>query len=121
MKHRPQRQVWSQTQSAVATALLFFILAGCVRVPLNKDAIRTQLISATANDLTILNWSSRTDMIYTVMVSDRFTSAQWQPLPEGTNLRGTGDTMELRIKEDPNHPRTYKLQAVPLRPVGRSP
>ena len=104
--------------SAALAALVLYAAAGCVRVPAEseKNKIVTQLISATANGLTILRWESRSDLIYTILVANRFATADWKPLEKGGNLRGTGEAMELRIPEDPSRPRTYKLMAVPLHP-----
>lgn len=102
------------SMSAALAALMLFSTGGCVRVPLQRDKIETRLISATANGQTILCWESRTDLLYTVLVADRFETAQWQQLEGYVNLQGTGNTMQFRLAEDPNHPRTYKLRALPL-------
>jgi len=100
-------------------ALVLFAAAGCIRVPTDaeKHKIVTHLITATANGQTILRWDSRQDLIYTILVGDRFNSTQWTPLPIGSNLRGTGAPIELTIPEDPNRMRTYKLMAVPTQPA----
>lgn len=101
---------------AALAALVLYAGAGCIRVPAEseKNKIVTQLVSATANGLTILQWKSRTDLIYTVLVANRYAATDWKPLENGTSLRGTGETMELRIPEDLSHPRTYKLMASPV-------
>ena len=98
-------------------ALILFSTSGCVRVPVQRDKIETRLISASANGQTTLWWESRTDLLYTVLVADRFETAQWKPLEGYVNLHGTGGTMQFRLSEDPNRPRTYKLQALPLKKV----
>jgi hypothetical protein len=100
--------------SAALAALVLFSVGGCVRVPVQRDKIETRLISATANGQTILCWESRTDLLYTVLVADRFETAQWKQLEGFVNLRGTGGTMQFQLAEDPHHPRTYKLRALPL-------
>ncbi|MCX7009945.1 MAG: hypothetical protein NTY53_22345 [Kiritimatiellaeota bacterium] len=101
-------------------ALVLYAAAGCVRVPAEseKNKIVTQLITATANGLTILRWETRPDLEYTILTADRFNAVQWKPLENGKNLRGSGEPIELRVSEDPNHPRTYKLLAVPVQPTG---
>ena len=105
----------SRTGAALA-ALALLAVVGCVRVPTDaeKHKIVTHLITATANGQTILRWDSRTDLIYTVLVGNRFNATQWKPLPQANNLRGTGRPIELTIPEDPNRPQTYKMMAVPV-------
>jgi hypothetical protein len=100
-------------------ALVLWAGAGCVRVPTDaeKHKIVTHLITATANGQTLLRWDSQKDLIYTVLVGDRFTATQWTPLPNGANLRGTGAPIEMSIPENPNRVRTYKLMAVPVPPA----
>lgn len=82
---------------------------------MQRDMIETRLISATANGQTTLCWDSRTDLLYTVLVADRFETSQWQPLAGYANLPGTGKRMEFHLREDSGHPRTYKLLALPLK------
>ena len=110
---------WQAHTSAALVALVLFMAGGCVRVPTDaeKHKIVTHLITATANGQTILHWDSRKDLIYTILVGERFTSTQWTALPNGSNLRGTGAPIELTIPEDPNRPRTYKLMAKPAQPA----
>ena len=116
MKQRCQHYAIVLVPSAVMAALVMFMAAGCVRVPVKRDKIETRLISVTANGYTVLSWNSRADMIYTVLVADRLTSSHWEPLPSGINLRGTGATMQLGVQEVAGGSRTYKLIAAPLRP-----
>jgi len=117
MRFTGQRQLTDK--SAVWAALLLLALAGCVRVPTDeeKSKIVTQLITATANGQTFLRWETRRDLQYTVLMADRFTAAQWKPLENAQNLRGTGEPIELRVSENPNRPRSYKLLAVPVQPA----
>jgi hypothetical protein len=121
MRPDDSRNALAVMTSAALAALVLYVGAGCIRVPAEseKNKIVTQLISATANGLTILRWESRSDLIYTILVANRLSSSEWKPLENGVNLRGTGEAMELRIPENPSHPRTYKLMAVPLHPPKR--
>lgn len=114
MRSPSQRQLTDK--SAVCAALLLLTVAGCVRVPTDeeKSKIVTQLITATANGQTFLRWETRRDLQYTVLTAERFTATQWKPLEHAQNLRGTGEPIELRVPEDPNRPRSYKLLAVPV-------
>jgi len=114
-----QARGWQAYTSAALIVLLLFAAVGCVRVPTDaeKHKIVTHLITATANGQTILRWDSRKDLIYTILVGDRFTATQWTPLPNGSHLRGTGSPIELTIPEDPNRIRTYKLMASPAQPA----
>ena len=117
MKPQEQSLGWKARTGATWVALVLF--AGCVRVPTDaeKHKIETRLISASANGQTTLRWDSRQDLVYTVMVGDRFTSSQWKPLPNAINLRGTGEPIELHVTEEPNRTRTYQLMAVPVQPA----
>ncbi len=101
--------------SAALAALLLGAAAGCVRVPTAEEQskIVTRLITATANGQTLLRWETRPGLEYTVLWASRFTAAEWKPLENAIKLRGTGEPIELKIPEDPNRPRTYKLLAVP--------
>ena len=106
--------------SAALAALVCLLDIGCVRVPVQKERIETRLITATANGQTILCWDSRIDMIYTVLFAERFDAVQWQPLPNFTNLHGTGERMQFQLPDDPTHPRSYKLLALPLHATGKT-
>ena len=114
MKRQLHQRTLTGKQSIVIAALVCLVGFGCVRVPVHKDKIETRLITATANSQTLLCWDSRTNLLYTVLVADRFDAPQWQPLANLANLRGTGATMQFHLPEDPNHPRCYKLMALPL-------
>lgn len=112
MKQWAQKQQVLAKPSAVIAALVLFAISGCVRVPTeNKGKIETRLITATAGGQTILCWDSRADLTYTILVAERFDAVQWQPLPNLSNLRGTGQRMEFKLQEDPNRPRCYKIFA----------
>ncbi|TAN36157.1 MAG: hypothetical protein EPN23_09360 [Verrucomicrobia bacterium] len=113
MNHLRHRFTLPLKTSAALAALVLLGTSGCVRVPIQKEKIETRLITVTTSSQTTLCWDSRTDLIYTVLVAERFDAAQWQPLANLTNLRGTGARMQFQVPEDPNHPRTYKLYAHP--------
>ena len=110
----------SRTGAALA-ALVLLAGVGCIRVPTDaeKHKIVTHLITATANGQTILRWDSRKDLVYTVLVGDRYNATQWKPLPQVNNLRGTGEPIEFTLPENPNRPQTYKLMAVPVQSDGK--
>jgi len=111
---------WAGAGAALA-ALLLCVAAGCVRVPTDeeKSKIVTRLITATANGQTLLRWETRPDLEYTVLWANRFSAAEWKPLEKAIKLRGTGEPIELKLPEDPNRPRTYKLLAAPVVTAGK--
>ena len=115
-----QAHGWRRQTSAALAALVLCAGAGCVHVLTDAEQhkIVTRLITATANGQTILRWDTRPDLVYTILVGDRFTATQWKPLPNGTNVRGTGTQLELIVPEDPNRPHSYKLMAVPIERAG---
>ena len=120
MNPQCQENGWRKRRSAALAALVLLAgAAGCIRVPTDaeKHKIVTHLITATANGQTILRWDSRKDLVYTILVGERFTATQWKPLPNGANLRGTGAPIELTVPEDPNRLHTYKLMAMPVQPA----
>ena len=114
MKRQLHQRPLIGKQSLVIATLVCLAGISCVRVPIHKDKIETRLITATANGQTLLCWDSRTNLLYTVLVADRFDAPQWQPLANFANLRGTGAMMQFHLPEDVNRPRCYKLMALPL-------
>gem|GEM_PF-1305257 len=107
---------------ALGLGCLLLAAAGCVRVPEKHDArhaVETTLFCATANGRTTLSWHSRTNMVYTVLVADRWNAMRWQPLPLCERQRGTGGVMEYTMDEESGRQRVYKLYAAPVAPPPR--
>ena len=102
---------------ALGLCCLLLAVAGCVHAPDKHDprhAVETTLLCAYANVKTTLSWQSRTNLVYTVLVSDRWSALRWVALPACTQQRGTGGLMEYVIEEQPGRLRVYKLYAAPL-------
>ena len=104
-------------RAALALGCLALAAAGCVRVPVEPDRknfIETTLFTTTANGQTSLSWTSRSDLSYTLLVSERWEAMRWQPWPACVNQPGTGRVMQYIVKEEPGRKRVYKLLAAPL-------
>ena len=107
---------------ALGLGCLLLAVPGCVRMPEKHDArhkVETTLFCATANGRTTLSWQSRTNLVYSILVAERWNAMRWQALPACVRQRGTGGVMEYTMAEEAGRQRVYKLYAAPLAPPSR--
>ncbi len=80
------------------------LTAGCQTTapPQVPTVRRTRLMVARSGNQARLQWESDARVYYTVLFSDTPQVADsWHPLPEASNLSGTGDTMALEVAVPP--------------------
>jgi hypothetical protein len=90
--------------------LSFFLLTGCVRIPLeNKEHEPALMISQTSNGETTLMWNSETQYIYTIFFMDQ-KSEKWLALRNADRVKGNGADMMVKDQVNPKAPsRRYRL------------
>lgn len=88
--------------------------AGCVTeeiAPEDVAVAASRLVVARSGSVVHLSWQSQSDLTYTLLFSDRRDArARWRPLPEASNLRGTGGPMNFTDQVPANQARYYRLQ-----------
>ena len=92
--------------------LTALILAGCATAPAPVEfPVSPRMATSYANGETIMTWKAISDQTYTVYYTDapRGKLADWKPLPQATNLRGSGKQISITDKTGPDVPRRYLL------------
>lgn len=97
------------------TIVALFCIAGCATTQSvdELEAGRTSLVVVEVEGEVQMSWSSSVGRSYTILYADSANprADEWSPLPNHTNLRGTGRTMTARDRLPPNVPRQYRLRS----------
>jgi hypothetical protein len=90
--------------------VLLLGLAGCVSKPVEVEEHAPPLMIAQNSDGKVtLSWESNPDHIYTVYYQAKKES-DWKALRTGYQVRGTGQTITIYDRVNPNWPlRRYRL------------
>ena len=96
---------------AILAAGVSMLLSGCVSEPVNRAAEgSTTLMVSRSGDEAVLQWKSHPDYLYTVVYAPSLKSKTvWQPLPQATRVRGTGDTLSVTDRMAEGQSRYYRL------------
>lgn len=96
-----------------ATALLIaLLLTGCSTAPVPITfPVSPKMATSCAGGKTTISWKSAGDLTYTIYYTDApvGTLADWKPLPQGANLRGTGQQITISDQADAKSSRRYLL------------
>lgn len=87
------------------------LATGCATREIVKPAAQTTLVVTRAGDRVQMQWQSARGATYTVIYSTALGSgARWQPLPQASRLKGTGELMQVEDRPPPGRPRYYDIQ-----------
>ncbi len=86
-------------------------LCGCTTREVIKPAAETTLFVTRSSDKVSLQWQSQPGAFYTVIFADTLgAGARWQPLPQASRLRGTGQLMQVQDQPPLRRQRFYDIQ-----------
>lgn len=96
------------------TAALLFVLmlTGCSTAPAPVTfPVSPKMATSCAGGETTITWKSSSNLTYTVYYTDAPLGklADWKPLPQSTNLRGTGQQITISDKAGAESSRRYLL------------
>jgi hypothetical protein len=92
--------------------LTTLILAGCATAPAPVTfPVSPKMATTCAGGETTVTWKAASNQTYTIYFTDAPSGklADWKPLPQGTNLRGTGKQITITDKPGIDIPRRYLL------------
>ncbi len=93
--------------------LMLIVLAACVRTEVPREVLsKTALMVSRDATGTTLQWQSREGERYTIMYRDGKSGARWQPLPQATEVEGTGGMLVVRDTSPGAFYRSYRPQAL---------
>lgn len=96
-------------------SLLFVMSASsCVRVESSREEYaKTRLTIAKDVNGVQLQWQSEKDLRYAILYQDPASrDPRWNPLPDFSEIRGTGDIMLVRLSGQEAMRREYRIQAL---------
>lgn len=90
-------------------AILAF-LSGCVSTPVEEEYTPPPLMIAQNSDGDVtIAWESDPDHVYTIYYQAK-ADADWVPLKKAHRVPGTGQTLTVYDRVNPNHPlRRYRI------------
>jgi hypothetical protein len=116
-------RVFLLVRIAAAGGLVLCCFLGCVRTDHRKEALsKTALMVGRDGTGTTLQWKSRKDERYTIMYREgKSPGARWLPLPQATEIVGTGETMVVKDTSPGAFYRSYRPQALIAVPADKIP
>ncbi len=99
--------------------LTVFILAGCATAPAPLEfPVSPPMATSCAGGETIITWKAASNQTYTIYYTDAPPGKlpDWKPLPQGTNLRGTGAQITVTDRAGVDSSRRYLLLAGDKKP-----
>jgi hypothetical protein len=87
-----------------------FLLAGCVSEPVPADyPVSPNIATTFADGEATITWRAESNQTYTVYYTDTPPGmrADWKPLPQASNLRGTGSEITVRDRPGQESNRRY--------------
>jgi hypothetical protein len=101
----------------IALSAILVVVAGCVSKPVEAEKLPPPLMIAQNSDGEVnLAWDSEAGYIYTIYYQDS-EGADWMPLKSADRIRGTGETLTVQDRINPNlPPRRYRLLQDELKP-----
>lgn len=86
--------------------------AGCVTYEEERVAPsrQTTLTVARAGEAVAIQFPTEKNLSYTVLYASNLNSGVWTPLPNGTNIQGTGGIVSLEDHVPNGSQRYYRLQ-----------
>ena len=103
----------------VLLLLTALLLAGCATAPQPFEfPVSPKMATTFCEGETTVTWKAAAGQTYTVYYTDApFGKLPgWKPLPQGTNLRGTGKQITITDKPGNDSPRRYLLLAGDQKP-----
>lgn len=95
----------------IVCAAALIMAAGCVSQQVSKQPKETVLIVAGAGDVVTLQWKTEPGSTYTVLYTDKLGGVpDWNVLPNGQNLLGTGQMITMQDGAPDARRRYYRLQ-----------
>jgi len=94
--------------------LPMLLLAGCVSEPVPADyPVSPKMATSFADGEAAITWRALSNETYTVYYTDTPPGmrADWKPLPQASNLRGTGAEITVRDRPGQDSLRRYLLLA----------
>jgi pectin methylesterase-like acyl-CoA thioesterase len=106
--------LWGGRACSAAMLLLAagMLFTGCVTYEEERLASgrQTTLTVARAGDTVAIQFPTDKGYSYTVLYTASLNSGAWQPLPNGSNIQGTGDIVSLEDHVPNGSQRYYRLQ-----------
>jgi hypothetical protein len=96
----------------IAALLIVLILTGCSTTPAPVTfPVSPKMATSCAGGETTITWKSSSNLTYTIYYTDAPLGklAGWKPLPQGTNLRGTGQQITISDQAGAESSRRYLL------------
>lgn len=91
---------------------IFLLMTGCATKPEPATfPVSPKMATVYADGVTTIAWKSATNLTYTIYYTETPPGhpADWKPLPQGTNLRGTGKQIAVTDQAGSDAARRYLL------------